>query len=325
MFRNYLAAALRNLSRNRLYAGVTILGLTVAFASAILIGLYLRHELTYDRFIPGHERDYLINQSISTNGKPPFEMDSSSTVLAQDLKANFPQIELVARLANPGFPPTLRHGDVSVTEQSFLWADPEIFRILPLPTVAGDLAHALDAPDAVVLTRAEARKLFGKDAPLGEQLLVNGVAMRVAAVIEDLPSNTHLAAEAFGSSRAPGSFIHQLEKAGYSANANYTYVQLKPGVSRESAQAAIDLFAQRRLMPILQSINPDAKLSGYKVVFIPFENGRPAGPARDILSGFLAPDERVSYGRPVGVTLGPDGSLLVADDVGDCIWRVSAA
>jgi glucose/arabinose dehydrogenase len=68
-----------------------------------------------------------------------------------------------------------------------------------------------------------------------------------------------------------------------------------------------------------------SKLSGYKVVFIPFENGRPAGPARDILSGFLAPDERVSYGRPVGVTLGPDGSLLVADDVGDCIWRVTGA
>jgi glucose/arabinose dehydrogenase len=66
-------------------------------------------------------------------------------------------------------------------------------------------------------------------------------------------------------------------------------------------------------------------LSGYKVVFVPFENGRPAGPARDILTGFLAPDERVSYGRPVGVTLGPDGALLVADDVGDVIWRVTAA
>jgi glucose/arabinose dehydrogenase len=68
-----------------------------------------------------------------------------------------------------------------------------------------------------------------------------------------------------------------------------------------------------------------SKLSGYKVVFIPFENGRPAGPPRDILSGFLAPDESVSYGRPVGVTIGPDGALLVADDVGDCIWRVTGA
>ncbi len=67
-------------------------------------------------------------------------------------------------------------------------------------------------------------------------------------------------------------------------------------------------------------------LSGYKLVFVPFENGRPAGPARDILSGFLAVDERESYGRPVGVTLGADRrSLLMADDVGDVIWRVTGA
>jgi glucose/arabinose dehydrogenase len=66
-----------------------------------------------------------------------------------------------------------------------------------------------------------------------------------------------------------------------------------------------------------------SRLSGYKVVFVPFENGRPVGPVREILTGFLAPDERVSYGRPVGVAIGPDGSLLVADDVGDAIWRVT--
>lgn len=66
-------------------------------------------------------------------------------------------------------------------------------------------------------------------------------------------------------------------------------------------------------------------LSGYKLAFVPFENGRPSGPARDILTGFLAPDEKASYGRPVGVTLGPDGSLLMADDVGDVIWRVTGA
>jgi len=68
-----------------------------------------------------------------------------------------------------------------------------------------------------------------------------------------------------------------------------------------------------------------SKLSGYAVVFIPFANGIPSGPPRDILTGFLAPDEKVSYGRPVGVTLGPDNSLLVADDVGNVIWRVTAA
>jgi hypothetical protein len=66
-------------------------------------------------------------------------------------------------------------------------------------------------------------------------------------------------------------------------------------------------------------------LSGYRVVFVPFDNGRPAGPPRDILTGFLSPDERTSYGRPVGVTIGPDKSLLVADDVGNVIWRVTGA
>jgi glucose/arabinose dehydrogenase len=66
-----------------------------------------------------------------------------------------------------------------------------------------------------------------------------------------------------------------------------------------------------------------SKLSGYKVIFVPFENGRPAGPPRDILTGFLAPDESASYGRPVGVAISADGALLVADDVGDVIWRVT--
>ncbi len=65
-----------------------------------------------------------------------------------------------------------------------------------------------------------------------------------------------------------------------------------------------------------------SKLSGYQVIFVPFTAGRPSGPPRDILTGFLSPDEKESYGRPVGVTIGPDGSLLVADDVGDVIWRV---
>lgn len=69
-----------------------------------------------------------------------------------------------------------------------------------------------------------------------------------------------------------------------------------------------------------------SKLSGYKLIFVPFQGGVPSDPSRDILSGFLSEDEKLAYGRPVGVTLGPDGkSLLMADDVGDIIWRVSAA
>jgi len=68
-----------------------------------------------------------------------------------------------------------------------------------------------------------------------------------------------------------------------------------------------------------------SKLSGYKVILVPFADGHPQGTPRDILTGFLADDEKVSYGRPVGVAMAKDGALLVVDDVGDAVWRVTAA
>jgi glucose/arabinose dehydrogenase len=68
-----------------------------------------------------------------------------------------------------------------------------------------------------------------------------------------------------------------------------------------------------------------SKMVGYQVAFVPFRNGTPAGPLEDILTGFIADESKFeAYGRPVGVTVAPDGSLLVADDAGGKVWRVSA-
>jgi glucose/arabinose dehydrogenase len=64
--------------------------------------------------------------------------------------------------------------------------------------------------------------------------------------------------------------------------------------------------------------------SGYKVIFVPFRNGRPAGEAVEVLTGFLSADGK-AYGRPVGVAIDKRGALLVADDVGNAVWRVTAA
>jgi len=68
-----------------------------------------------------------------------------------------------------------------------------------------------------------------------------------------------------------------------------------------------------------------SKMVGYKVAFLRFENGKPAGPLEDILTGFIADESKFeAYGRPVGVTVAPDGALLVADDSGGKVWRVTA-
>jgi glucose/arabinose dehydrogenase len=68
-----------------------------------------------------------------------------------------------------------------------------------------------------------------------------------------------------------------------------------------------------------------SRLSGYKVVFVPFENGKPSGEMEDFMSFMADVKKDKVYGRPVGVTLTPDGALLITDDVNGMVWRVSVS
>jgi putative ABC transport system permease protein len=263
MFHNYFSATLRNLTRNGPYAGVTIAGLAIGFCMAILIGLYVRHELTYDQFVPGYERVFLVNRVASGGdvGPTPVDTDSTAAPLADALKLQFPGIEYAARLEHGGLPPTVRHGEIKVSEGDFNWADPDFFKIMPLPTVAGNLATALEPPDGLVITRSAARKFFGTDAPIGGQVLVDGHPMRVNAVIEDLPSNTHLAGDFFASSKAPSSFMGQYGDGGWFSNSFLTYVRLKPGASASAIDAALPGYVASHIIPILNRIAPNEHLS----------------------------------------------------------------
>jgi putative ABC transport system permease protein len=117
---------------------------------------------------------------------------------------------------------------------------------MPLPVVAGDLAPSLDAPDSVVITRSIARKYFGRDTPVGQTLLINQRPMRVTAVIEDLPSQTHLVANIFASARAPDSGIASYEKVDTPGNnVVATYFRLRPGASTASIEVGLPAFVHR--------------------------------------------------------------------------------
>ena len=82
MFRNYLMAALRNLARNRLYAGINIGGLAVGFAAAILIALFVRDEFSYDSFIPGHQYVYRVSSIRIVPGRSPIFVPVSAPDVA---------------------------------------------------------------------------------------------------------------------------------------------------------------------------------------------------------------------------------------------------
>jgi len=238
MFRNYLVTALRNLVRNRLQTFLSVLSLALGLTAALLALLYVQHELSYDRFIPGAAQTYVLTDETTLKNHPPRRSDHSTIDLATRLKADIPGLN-VARLL-----PTdigVSRGDIEAIEKVG-WADTNLFSLLQLPVVAGDLAAALEKPDAVVLTRRMGRKYFGIDIPLGQTLTVGRAhVLQVAAVVEDFPAATHLATEIFASGRHGALGLparHENTKV-------MTYLRLPPALSLAEFHSQLPALVQK--------------------------------------------------------------------------------
>ena len=267
MFRNYLMAALRNLARSRLYAAINIVGLAVGLCAALLIVLFVRDEYSYDRFFPGYRDVYLLTptEDMIDRRLPTARWDHSPPDLAAKLSVQLPQIATAARIMTADNPPHIRHGQVETDETGFLWVDPSFFRVMPLKSLAGDLQTALATPDSVVLTRTAARKYFGRDKPLGELLEVNPAMgsdaakvstafntshpMRVTAIVEDLPSNSYLKGDVFGSSLAAYSRFALYDLTPdqgpfrISGLSSYTFIRLRPGTPMQQMRQELSALA----------------------------------------------------------------------------------
>src|SRR6185312_12623502 len=146
-------------------------------------------------------------------------------------------------------------------EHGFAWADPDIFKVLPLPVLAGNLSSALQQPDTVVITRSAARRYFHRDLPIGDTLQVQTLempapggppgpprivwrTMRVMAVLKDLPSNTTLTTEIFASGLTPHSGLANAAHAGVGMTMTYTFARLSPKASAADLQRALDAAGQ---------------------------------------------------------------------------------
>lgn len=245
MFRNTLAAAWRHLARSRFYVAISVLGLAIGLAVALLAILVVHSQLTMDHFIPGHERVHLVTTAVTPPARATVYLANVNTFVGAHLATRFSEIEAITRLHLADA--RLENGQVSAVERVY-WADPNAFDVLALPVYTGDLATAMSRPDGVVLTRTIARKYFGQDAPLGRTLLLDGrEPFTVIAVIEDLPGNgTHLAGSGvFLSTLSSHSALQQADRhpgnvpgspIGFGTN---TYLQLAPGASVQRLQQAM--------------------------------------------------------------------------------------
>jgi putative ABC transport system permease protein len=247
MIRSYFAAALRNLMRNKLVSTINIVGLALGFAAALLIGLYLRYQLTYEQFLPGHEQVYRLSMTTEPTGSPPVILDAADFFMAEYLEQDYPEVEKTARLAVQFA--SVRRGEIEHPEGIF-FSDPDFFRMLRFPTVAGDPATALDEPDGLVITRAIARRYFGDGNPLGQTLEVDrSIPLRVLAVIDDLPGNTHFTFRMVASSKSKISQHSVAEERRATANIStggaFTYFQVRNGAGIGRIEADAPDFLQR--------------------------------------------------------------------------------
>lgn len=246
MLRNVMAAALRNLRRNRFYGALSIAGLALGLAAAILTGLYIRSELAYDRFAADRERTFVVTSDLRSPGQAPVVSDYAPVWIAREIRQGVPQASATARLVYDQV--SLRRNSVA-SREDLAWVDPGFFAVLRLPAIAGDPRQALADPDGVVITRALARKYFGEDAPLGKTLEVDGRhILRVRAVLADFPSETHLTQQAFASGRASFSRLARIYAATKPARGFSTWlVTPQPGQSPSVRFEAIRVRTYVRL------------------------------------------------------------------------------
>ncbi|WP_129648805.1 ABC transporter permease [Peristeroidobacter agariperforans] len=247
MLANYFAAAIRNLLRNRAYTLINLFGLSLGFAAATLIALYARDEFSYDRFIPNHDRIYLVGEVVEPPGRSAMRLSVTSTTDAEALKFAFPEIETATRLAPSGLRLSTKQDNEGAALDSF-WADPNFFDVFPLRSIAGDLANALSQPDSLVLTSRAARQLFSREDAVGETVRVGPDAvMRVAAVVENLPSNSHLNCDVFLPGAASFSPLvtltaEQRQPGALRSENAYTYVRLRGDASIDDVRSRLRAF-----------------------------------------------------------------------------------
>ncbi len=191
MFKNYLKIAYRNLLKNKVYSSINIFGLTLGFVCCILILLFVRDELSYDKFIPNHERIYRVAlERIYPDHSSYYAIipDSYAEVIAEEIKG----VEESVRLFEFGDTNVVEVGDQKFEERNIIAADSNFYRVFDFEILLGDANSALNQPNTVVLTSATAKRLFPGENVIGQTIKFFGQDYAVSAVMENLPGNSHL-------------------------------------------------------------------------------------------------------------------------------------
>jgi len=191
MFKNYLKIALRNFKKNKLYSFVNLFGLTIGLVTCMLIGIYVRNEITYDNFHAHADRIVRVTSDLRMAGSE-HQFAQTGTKVGPAFKRTFPQVVQYVRTMKSAA--AINVNQQSFDEKNILYADADFFQMFSFRLIQGSAASALSAPQKVVLSRSTARKYFGNANPIGQTIRLNGgeTHYEVSGVSEDVPPNSQI-------------------------------------------------------------------------------------------------------------------------------------
>ena len=242
-----------------MYSAITIGGFSLSIAACLLMALYIRDELSFDRQYPDADRIYRMYVTYNDHGKIQKGSDFQAPFAAA-LKAEFPEVEKSGRLMpDPLF---YRAGSNEVRtadqqqntyEEGFTYADQGFLDIFKIPMVYGNREHALDKPNTIVISRTKAEKYFPHQNPVGKVLYLDNnlkSPLTVTAVMQDFPANSHLHYDFLltltGVELWPG------EQQAWDANNYPSYVLLKHNAGPAQLEAKLPLIVKKYMIPALQ-------------------------------------------------------------------------
>ncbi len=293
MLRNYLVVAVRNLIRNRAFSAINLTGLALGLATCLLIGLYVGHELSYDRF---HEKAGRIVRVVfrgQMNGEQMREAVTMAPV-AGTLKANYPEIQAATRIAGTG-KPRVMYGRKMFFEERLAYVDPNFFEVFTLPLRKGNPRTALLRPNTLVLSATTAHKYFGDAEPMGKVLTIKGsdALYTVTGVMDDVPGNSHFHFDLLASMAGhPEATDDNWLRSNF-----YTYLVLPAGYDYRRLEAKLPQVVERYMGPALEKMT-GASLAQFR------KNGNDLGlflqPLTDIhLYSDLTPTTEIEPGGDV--------------------------
>ncbi len=227
--------ALRHMWKHKSHVFINTLGLAIGIAFFIMIGLFVIHELSYDKFNEKKDRIYrlILDGKI---GEQEILGSFTPAPMAAALKEEIPEIIEACRMDNWG-ETVIRYEDKTYIEDHFVLADSTFFNIFSIPLIKGNPQQALNAPHKVVLTESAAAKYFGNEDPIGKMLLIgtDTTQYSVTGICKDLPDNSHFEFNMLGSFLTHWRASEEI----WLSNSFATYILLTEGASPKDVEEKI--------------------------------------------------------------------------------------